>query len=157
MTNGEFFLERWEMEQNAFRKVLAALPPDKLDYRPHERSTSAGGLAWQLATEQGDLVDLLETDLTRLVDHAPDEEDGEGAEGTPDEEDLRAKGCGARSAADHEGRAVGDSKVEKPVGRGRHRHGFRTDLERVDLGGDDPGDRTPRGGEEKDIDGTEND
>ena len=59
MTNGEFFLQRWELEQPAFRKVLAALPADKLSYRPHERSTSAGDLAFQLAFEQGDLEDLL--------------------------------------------------------------------------------------------------
>lgn len=59
MTNGEFFLERWEAEQPAFRKVLAALPADKLDYKPHERSTGAGDLAFQLAYEQGDLEHLL--------------------------------------------------------------------------------------------------
>lgn len=61
MNNREFFIERWEIEQPAFRKVLAAVPEDQLKYRPHERSTSAGGLAFQLAREQGDLVSLLET------------------------------------------------------------------------------------------------
>ena len=59
MTNAEFFLQRWETEQGAFRKVLAAVPPETLDYRPHERSTSAGDLAFQLAVEQGDLEHLL--------------------------------------------------------------------------------------------------
>jgi uncharacterized damage-inducible protein DinB len=67
MTNGEFFVQRWEAEQAAFRKVLAALPPDKLDYTPHERSTSAGNLAFQLAYEQGDLVELLKTGVTAFV------------------------------------------------------------------------------------------
>jgi uncharacterized damage-inducible protein DinB len=51
MSNREFFLSRWEPEQPAFLRVLRALPADKLDYKPHERSTSAGDLAWQLAEE----------------------------------------------------------------------------------------------------------
>src|SRR3954463_6338487 len=51
MTNREFFLSRWEPEQPAFVRVLRALPADQLDYKPHERSTSAGDLAWQLAEE----------------------------------------------------------------------------------------------------------
>jgi uncharacterized damage-inducible protein DinB len=59
MTTYEFFVERWELEQPAFRKVLQAIPDGGLDYRPHERSTSAGDLAWQLAREQGDLISFL--------------------------------------------------------------------------------------------------
>src|SRR5437763_14278880 len=51
MTNREFFLSRWEPEQPAFLRVLRALPADNLDYKPHERSASAGDLAWQLAEE----------------------------------------------------------------------------------------------------------
>ncbi|HET7437843.1 MAG TPA: DinB family protein [Thermoanaerobaculia bacterium] len=57
----EFFIKRWEAEQPAFRKVLAALPGDKLDYRPHERSSKAGDLAFQIAEEQRGIVELLET------------------------------------------------------------------------------------------------
>jgi uncharacterized damage-inducible protein DinB len=60
MNNKEFFVERFEIEQPAFKKVLAALPGDKLDYTPHERSTAAGNLAWQLAEEQRNLAELLE-------------------------------------------------------------------------------------------------
>jgi uncharacterized damage-inducible protein DinB len=59
-SNAEFFQQRWESEQAAFRKVIAAVPGDQLDYRPHERSATAGGLAWQLADEQRGLVELLE-------------------------------------------------------------------------------------------------
>lgn len=58
-TNADFFAERWEYELKAFRKVLAALPADKLDYRPHERSASAGALAWQLANEQEGIARLV--------------------------------------------------------------------------------------------------
>jgi uncharacterized damage-inducible protein DinB len=56
----ELFVQRWEAEQAAFGKVLRAVPGDQLSYRPHERSTSAGDLAWQLAEEQRQLSDLLE-------------------------------------------------------------------------------------------------
>ena len=61
MDNVAFFRERWEMEQPAFQRVLQAVPGEQHDYRPHERSTSAGDLAWQLAMEQGDMVDLIDT------------------------------------------------------------------------------------------------
>jgi uncharacterized damage-inducible protein DinB len=67
MNNREFWAQRWEEEQRAFRKVLAAVPTDKLDYCPHERSTKAGDLAWQLAQEQRNLVDLLDTGETSYV------------------------------------------------------------------------------------------
>jgi uncharacterized damage-inducible protein DinB len=67
MSNFDFFVERWEGEQAAFRKVLQAVPGDKLDYRPHEKSTSAGALAWQLADEQRGLVELLERGETTWV------------------------------------------------------------------------------------------
>lgn len=56
----EFFVKRWEAEQPAFARVLRAMPGDQLAYRPHERSTSAGDLAWQLAEEQRVLSDLLD-------------------------------------------------------------------------------------------------
>lgn len=52
MSSREYFLKKWEQEQTAFGKVLRALPDGQLDYRPHERSASAGGIAWQLAYEQ---------------------------------------------------------------------------------------------------------
>lgn len=57
----EFFMQRWEAEQPAFRKVLAAMPTNNLDYKPHERSTAAGNLGWQIAEEQRVLSDLLDT------------------------------------------------------------------------------------------------
>jgi uncharacterized damage-inducible protein DinB len=59
-TNREFFIQRWEAEQKAFRKVLAALPGDQLRYAPHEKSTAAGDLACQLAQEQQGMADFLQ-------------------------------------------------------------------------------------------------
>ncbi len=66
MSTREFFIQRWESELPAFGKVLRAVPDDKLTYTPHERSTAAGALAWQLADEQKQLLDLLETGQVRL-------------------------------------------------------------------------------------------
>lgn len=60
MSLPQFFVTRWEQEQAAFGKVLRALPADQLAYRPHERSTAAGDLAWQLAIEQRGMADFLE-------------------------------------------------------------------------------------------------
>ncbi len=58
-TNREFFIKRWEAEQKAFRNVLAAVPAEQLKYSPHEKSTSAGDLACQLAIEQLGIAELL--------------------------------------------------------------------------------------------------
>lgn len=66
-TNREFFIKRWEIEQAAFRKVLGAVPHDQLTYSPHERSTTAGNLAWQLADEQRGIIDFLERGETNFV------------------------------------------------------------------------------------------
>jgi uncharacterized damage-inducible protein DinB len=57
----EFFIKRWEAEQPAFLNVLRALPNDQLNYKPHERCTCAGDLAWQLAEEQKQLAEIVGT------------------------------------------------------------------------------------------------
>ena len=56
----EFFVKRWEQEQPAFSRVMKALPAEKLDYKPHERSNHAGGIAWQLVEEQRAQAALVE-------------------------------------------------------------------------------------------------
>ena len=60
MNSREFFLKRWEQELPAFRKVLGALPEKQLAYKPHEKCTAAGALAWQLADEQKQLSELID-------------------------------------------------------------------------------------------------
>lgn len=67
MTNREFFIERWEREQPAFLRVLRAVPEGQLAYRPHERSTAAGALAWQIAQEQQQLCDVVRTGEIRFA------------------------------------------------------------------------------------------
>jgi uncharacterized damage-inducible protein DinB len=44
----EFYKTRFEIENNLTRNILKAIPPDKLDYRPHERSPSTGQIAWTI-------------------------------------------------------------------------------------------------------------
>src|SRR5262249_880326 len=56
--NREFFIRRWEQEYPGFKRVISALPPGELDYRPHSRSRSAGELvAFLVSIEQG-CIDL---------------------------------------------------------------------------------------------------
>src|ERR1043165_6200405 len=64
MTVREFFIKSWNTEEPKFGKVLRALP-DQLSYRPHERSPSAGELAWQLAEEQRVLNEMLDDGAVR--------------------------------------------------------------------------------------------
>lgn len=64
MTDREFFLARRKAEYPAFQNVLRALPKDRLDYKPHEKSPSAQQLVWVLAQELGSGVELCDTGET---------------------------------------------------------------------------------------------
>lgn len=44
----EFYKNRFDIENNLTRNIPKAIPPDKLDYRPHERSPSTGQVAWTI-------------------------------------------------------------------------------------------------------------
>lgn len=67
MSTREFFIQRWESEQPAFGKVLRAIPEGQLGYKPHERCTAAGALAWQLVEEQKQLIDMVKTSEVRFA------------------------------------------------------------------------------------------
>ena len=54
----EYFIECFGAEKPKFVRVLQAVPPDKADYRPHPRSTSARDLVWLLACELHDACEL---------------------------------------------------------------------------------------------------
>ena len=60
MNTREFYIARFAAERPAFVNVLRAMPTDKLDYKPHERNSAAGDLAWFLVLELRRLVELLE-------------------------------------------------------------------------------------------------
>jgi uncharacterized damage-inducible protein DinB len=51
MTTREFYVQRHQAEYETFVKVLKALPADRLDYKPHDRSPSAEQLVGTIAGE----------------------------------------------------------------------------------------------------------
>jgi uncharacterized damage-inducible protein DinB len=51
MTIREFLQSRRKAERAVFVNVLKALPKERFDYRPHERSPSAADIVWTLARE----------------------------------------------------------------------------------------------------------
>ena len=88
----EFYSKRWEMEQPTFLRVLRALPADKLSYKPNERSTSAGDLAWQLAEEQRHLCELIDKgEMHWVTNERPSTLDGIVAAYEKNTDDLRRK------------------------------------------------------------------
>ena len=58
LSNREFFIQRWEQEYAAFVRIFKALPANRLDYRPHPRSRSAGELVALLVSAQKSCVEL---------------------------------------------------------------------------------------------------
>lgn len=60
MNDREFFQQRWKTERLLFTRMIRALPADRLDYRPHERSGSAGRIALGMAREADGLADIIE-------------------------------------------------------------------------------------------------
>ena len=61
MNTREFFIHQFRAERPKFVKVLRALPEGKLEYRPHEASSSAKTIAWFLVLELRALVDMVRT------------------------------------------------------------------------------------------------
>jgi uncharacterized damage-inducible protein DinB len=61
MTNREFHLQCRKNETLAFHRVLNALPADKFDYTPHEKSQSAARIIWTLIGEAQACVQLIDT------------------------------------------------------------------------------------------------
>lgn len=58
MTTREFFAKRFKAERGVFLNVIRALPNENLDYKPHERNSSAGAIAWFLVLELRTLVEM---------------------------------------------------------------------------------------------------
>src|SRR5262249_47830634 len=61
MSTREHFVKVFQDEKPRFLRVLKAVPADKASHRPHEKSASAGGLVWLLASEL--------SDACKVVDH----------------------------------------------------------------------------------------
>jgi uncharacterized damage-inducible protein DinB len=56
----EFLQSRRRAEYPAFLKVLKALPAERFDYRPHEKSPSAAEIVWTLARETQACCDIVD-------------------------------------------------------------------------------------------------
>jgi uncharacterized damage-inducible protein DinB len=71
MTSREFYLERRRAEQPAFLRVLRALPPKTITYKPHERSPSAEKLVWTLTSELRTCLDVVIENKTEWRQEPP--------------------------------------------------------------------------------------
>ena len=107
------------------------------------------------------LIDLFKRKTLGLINKTPNEERTDQTEASPKEEhlgthvDTRVRG--SRVGVHHIGSSIGDGPVEKPIGSGGHGKTFGAGFEREDLTGDDPGDGTPGGGEEENVEADERD
>lgn len=61
LSNRDFFIHRWAQEYPAFVDVCKALPAEKLHYRPHPASRSAGELVGLLVSAEKSCAELCET------------------------------------------------------------------------------------------------
>jgi len=59
MNDREFFQVRRQAERDVFLRVIRAMPAERLDYKPHERSPSAADLLATLVSEHGICGDLV--------------------------------------------------------------------------------------------------
>ncbi len=60
MNSRDYFIQCFKAEKPRFLRVLRAVPPDQLSYKPHPRSRSAGDLVWLLAAELHDACELVD-------------------------------------------------------------------------------------------------
>jgi uncharacterized damage-inducible protein DinB len=67
MTVREFLQNRRKAEYPVFVRVLRALPMDRFDYRPHEKSQSAGEIVWTLARETRACCELVDSGLVNWL------------------------------------------------------------------------------------------
>jgi uncharacterized damage-inducible protein DinB len=68
MTIAEQFIAELEAEAPTTRKFLERLPNDKLDWRPHPKSMTAGQLALHMATFPGPVVQMATLDEFMVPD-----------------------------------------------------------------------------------------
>ncbi len=76
MTMREFLETRHKVEYPTFVKVLKALPKERFDYRPHERSPSAAEIIWTLAHESQACCEMVDNGQTNWT-HVPPPADPE--------------------------------------------------------------------------------
>ena len=65
--HSEFNTKCFEIENNLTRNILKAIPPGKLDYRPHERSRSTGQIAWTIVRGLYVRVDMVSPCFSHVI------------------------------------------------------------------------------------------
>ncbi|HTY42279.1 MAG TPA: DinB family protein [Thermoanaerobaculia bacterium] len=63
----EFFVDSFRSEKPRFVKVLQAVPAGQTAYRPHERCSTAGDIAWLIASEWDDALSLIDKGSVEFV------------------------------------------------------------------------------------------
>ena len=103
MTEKEMFLNSFDREFQTTMRVLNAYPSDKLDFRPHPRSRSAGELAWNFANEERMLVGgAVAGDVVFKQNSTPETLDEIKTEYENIHHDMTAKVAGMEDAAFNE-------------------------------------------------------
>ena len=67
MTVCAFLKNRRKAEYPTFEKVLRALPVEHWNYRPHEKSASAGEIVWMLARESQACSELIDNGIVNWL------------------------------------------------------------------------------------------
>ena len=70
MTMSQMLLSEFEQESVTTRRFLERVPADKLEWRPHPKSMTAGQLAHHIAVSPGQVVQLAKMDETPAPDFA---------------------------------------------------------------------------------------
>jgi uncharacterized damage-inducible protein DinB len=68
MTLAETYLAEFEQESETTRRFLERIPGDKLAWKPHEKSMTAGQLAMHIATAPGGVVQMALADRFAMPD-----------------------------------------------------------------------------------------
>lgn len=68
MSIAESFLTEFEEQASVTRRFLERLPEDKLLWKPHQKSMTAGQLAFHLATVPGAVVDVAKNESAPVPD-----------------------------------------------------------------------------------------
>lgn len=67
MNSREHFAHVFKDEKPRFLRVIQAVPAERASYRPHEKSNSASGLVWLLASELSDLCKVIDNGEVNFV------------------------------------------------------------------------------------------
>src|ERR1041385_2727407 len=71
MTIREFYVQRRKAETPLFLEALRALPEDKLDYRPADKSPTARQIVWVMTRQLSSCIDIIEDGKTEWKDSDP--------------------------------------------------------------------------------------